>query len=284
MRPILHDPERNRNLLEQGYVVLKQFLNQHRLAQLQSVYRDYDPNIRSKYYSTIDSYDASYKRHVNQGIRASIASGLEEHFDQFRPLTGNFVVKRKGRKSKVHMHFDISCVDEALFESCVLWMPLSDVDVHNGVLQMLPGSHRFMNPVRGPGVKRYYEGLYKTFERKFMVPVPMQAGDALVFLNRILHFSAPNRHSEERVAARIDLVPLEAKALMYHWDKSIPEDEVAVYAIADDFYEQFRKEQDPLGAQFLEYRKNHFQELPKKQLIHAIQEGDILRHDSARFP
>lgn len=283
MRPILRDPGSNVRLLDQGYVVLKQFLGQETYAQLQTVYQDYDPQIRSKYYSTIDSCDSAYKRHVNQGIRKTIASGLAKHFERYRPLTGNFVVKRKGRKSKVHMHFDISCVDEAQFESCVLWMPLSDVHLDNGVLQMLPGSHRFMNPVRGPGVKRYYEGLYKTFERKFMVPVPMQAGDALVFLNRILHYSAPNRQSEERIAARIDLVPQEAPALMYHWDKSIPKDEVAVYAIADDFYEQFRKEQDPVGAQFLEFRKNPFTELPKKQLLHALQQGTTPKHFASRF-
>ncbi len=271
MRIVLRDFAQQEQLLRDGFLHIRDFLSPQELESLREAYRSYDPGISSKYYSTIDSYDAAYKRHVNQAIRQAAARSLAQYFLDYRPLTGNFVIKRKGRKSKVYMHFDISCVDEREAESCVLWLPLADVDRDNGVLQMLPGSHTFMNPVRGPGVRRYYESLYGEWEKNWMQPVPMKAGDGLIFLNRILHFSAPNTVAETRVGARIDLVPAEMQALMYYWRKGIPEDMVAVYAIQDDFYEQFRKEQEPVGATLLGFQPNVFEPWPEPRIREFLQ-------------
>ncbi len=259
MRAILRDLTHQKQLGQDGYIRIPGFLSSEELHNLQDAFKRYDPGISSRYYSTIDSFDPAYKRHVNEAIRMASSRSVRLIFQDYRPLTGNFVIKRKGRKSKVHMHFDISCVDELEAESCVLWLPLSDVNKENGVLQMLPGSHTFMNSVRGPGVRRYYESLYPEFEKNWMKPVPMLAGDGLIFLNRILHYSAPNTLSETRIGARIDMVPSGQAAIMYHWRKGMPEEIVAVYAIEDDFYEHFRKEQDPVGAAFLEYQRNGFE-------------------------
>jgi hypothetical protein len=271
MRIVLRDFALQEQLLRDGFLRIPDFLCSQELASLRDAYQSYDPGISSKYYSTIDSYDAAYKRHVNQAIRQAAARSVEHYLQDYRPLTGNFVIKRKGRKSKVFMHFDISCVDEREAESCVLWLPLADVGRENGVLQMLRGSHTFMNPVRGPGVKRFYESLYDEFEKSWMEPVPMRAGDGLIFFNRILHYSAPNTVSETRVGARIDLIPAEWKALMYFWRKGIPEDMVAVYAIEDDFYEHFRKEQEPVGATLLGFQPNVFEPWPAGRVREFLQ-------------
>lgn len=275
-RSIFRDPDLQEQMIRLGYVHIPGFLNAQELDGLRRAYQEYDPGISRRYYSTIDSYDPVYKHHVNVAIRTAASRSAERVLADYRPLTGNFVIKRKGRKSKVHMHFDISCIDEEQMESCVLWMPLADVTEANGALQMMPGSHRFMNKIRGPGVRRYYEPLYSEFERHWMKVVPMKAGDALLFINRLLHYSPPNQDSETRVAARIDFIPREADALMYYWRPGMLEQDVAVYHIEDDFYEHFRKEQEPLGASFVGYRSNRFRELSRSELLSRIQQGQFV--------
>lgn len=275
-RPILTDKSGNASLLRDGYIVVSNFLSAEEIQGLRLAYDSYDPGISSRYYSTIDSWDRGYKHHVNLAIRQAAMRSVAQVFNHYRPLTGNFVIKRKGRKSKVYMHFDISCVDERQHESCVLWLPLMDVDLENGALQMMAGSHRFMNPIRGPGVRRYYESLYGEFERNWMTPVPMKAGDALIFLNRILHYSPPNRSRLPRIGARIDMIPTEAQAIMYHWQKGTPQDFVEVYAIDDDFYEYFRKEKAPVGAHLLRLEENRFEELAPKQLLNQLLAGNLI--------
>lgn len=269
-RNILNDDTLNAQMLEQGYVHLEGFLNADELEFIRNAYKSYDPNIHRQYYSTIDSADNNYKSHVNQSIRKAISRSSGIYLNHYVPMTGNFVVKTKGKKSKVNMHFDISCVDEEEFESCVVWIPLTDVDAQNGALQMLKGSHKFMNKVRGPGVKRFYEELYPYFEKNMMTVVPMKAGDALVFLNRALHFSAPNSSESPRVSMRIDMVPEEAQTIMYYWEKWLPGNMVEVYKIGLDFYENFVKESKPVGAILMAYKENIYNELSKEELLKYI--------------
>lgn len=269
-RRIFNDDALDAQIRELGYVMVPGFLNADELAFIRKAYADYDPNIHRQYYSTIDSKDNNYKSHVNQSIRKSISRSAQQYLNRYVPMTGNFVVKTKGKKSKVNMHFDISCVDEDKFESVVIWVPLTDVDAQNGALQMLQGSHKFMNKVRGPGVKRFYEDLYPYFEKNLMTVVPMKAGDGLVFLNRALHYSAPNESDNARVSMRIDMVPEDAQTVMYYWDKFLPDNMVEVYEIGLDFYENFVKESKPVGARPVAYKENVYHELSKEQLLDYI--------------
>ncbi len=270
VRKIFREDTFNTQIENDGFVVFKNFLNSEELEFIRNAYQSYDPNIDRKYYSTIDSSDPNYKNHVNQSIRKAISRSAEIYLNDYVPMTGNFVVKTKGKKSKVNMHFDISCVDESKYESCVVWIPFSDVDANNGALQMLRGSHKFMNKVRGPGVKRYYEELYDYFEKSHMTLVPMKAGDALVFINRSLHYSAPNNADSPRVSLRIDMVPKDVQTIMYYWDKFLPKEMVEVYEIGLDFYENFVKETRPEGAKPIGHKENKHIELSKEELLKYI--------------
>jgi hypothetical protein len=89
-----------------------------------------------------------------------------------------------------------------------LWLPMVDVDRDNGCLLVVPGSHRLgalpvrvhdpLNTQRNANQTLEIDGLPAVLERHPAVPVPVAAGDALVFHTFLLHRSQPNRSAATR--------------------------------------------------------------------------------------
>ena len=97
-------------------------------------------------------------------------------------------------------HQDWSCcwrahTDELL--TCFVY--LDDADLANGCLQVIPGSHlgRPVHPFRGGG---HFEVDPSVVDVSLAVPVPLTAGDMIVFDPYLLHFSDLNRGSTPRRA------------------------------------------------------------------------------------
>ena len=89
------------------------------------------------------------------------------------------------------------------FQVPTVWIPLVDVDEHNGCLQVLPGSHR-----QGRVAARHAEsGQWTPAEEveRYGQPrsVPMKSGDVLIFSHLTLHASGEN--STDLVRWSIDL-------------------------------------------------------------------------------
>lgn len=79
------------------------------------------------------------------------------------------------------------------FHILSLWIPLVDVDEHNGCMQVLPGSHKWgLRPVESDD-----EGHHIPTEdiesRGEIVTLPMKAGDIFAFHNLTYHRSLMNR-------------------------------------------------------------------------------------------
>ncbi len=76
-----------------------------------------------------------------------------------------------------------------------VWIPLHDTDETNGCLEVLVGSHR-------SGLKPHHpvDGLRGADVDEKGLPVPMQAGDALLFGGHLMHRSLPNRSKASRNA------------------------------------------------------------------------------------
>lgn len=83
-------------------------------------------------------------------------------------------------------------------EDLTVFFALTDMDEHNGCLQLSPGSHASGLLEHGPSASnRYLQEAAVSGER---VAVPLRAGQALAFSGLLLHGSGPNHGSEPRVA------------------------------------------------------------------------------------
>jgi hypothetical protein len=86
-------------------------------------------------------------------------------------------------------------------ESVAVWLALDDATVANGCLQMIPGSHRRVLPATlrtRPDEFDSEVGPAHTAERP-RAAVELLAGEFVLFYNKILHHSAPNRSADRRL-------------------------------------------------------------------------------------
>ena len=80
------------------------------------------------------------------------------------------------------------------------WIALEDATIENGCLRVIPGSHRRMRDHASVGDARGFTNRIADdeLEGERMLDVEMAQGDVLVFHDRLLHSSHPNRSGRER--------------------------------------------------------------------------------------
>lgn len=186
--------------------------------------------------STILSGDARLRAEVHQAIRSVIEAPLRELLDDHRIIVCTFARKRAGcADGAVPMHQDWSFVDETRHASFGVWCPLIDVDLGNGCLQVVRGSHNADHPPRAAGSAFLYPSLLDRL-KDCLTSVPMRAGQAMLFDNRLFHCSPTNVSATDRVAATAVLRPAAARLRYYHQlDRNRPH-LVEAFEVADDFY------------------------------------------------
>jgi ectoine hydroxylase-related dioxygenase (phytanoyl-CoA dioxygenase family) len=103
--------------------------------------------------------------------------------------------------------------DEAFWEldlgyhACGVWLALDDVDVDNGCMQFMPGSHR-----HGIVSHRHLHDdpmvsvlVIDDVDETRAVPVPLRAGGATFHTQRTMHHTGPNRTDAARRAYAIEV-------------------------------------------------------------------------------
>jgi hypothetical protein len=117
---------------------------------------------------------------------------------------GHLIFKAPCDGAETPWHQDEAYWDPGLdYHAIASWLPLQDVDVHNGCLWFLPGSHR-----AGIVDHRHCGGdaavhLLETcapLDTHRAVPVPLARGGMTFHHPRILHFAGGNRSSDYRCA------------------------------------------------------------------------------------
>ena len=104
-----------------------------------------------------------------------------------------------GLNAAVGWHQDMGVVNPEADETTMIsvWLAVLDATVDNGCLQVVPGSHRGDLAVHcnyGEGKKRYFQvNIPDQLVPPNHRPIPMKAGDALFFHNKLMHSSLPNK-------------------------------------------------------------------------------------------
>jgi hypothetical protein len=122
-----------------------------------------------------------------------------------------------------------------------VWVPLIDVDEKNGCLGFLKGSHNFEFTLRGSSItfiatyNKYEDddilgAMYKQYPLEL---APMKKGEAVIYDQRMAHFSYPNQSPSSRLAASLMCMPVEATPIHYYRQ---PNGDVAVLEAHTDFY------------------------------------------------
>lgn len=229
---ILNDPELNDKLVTDGYIVLP-MLTEEEVQFFRDLYKKWHPTDPDEFYKSYFHPSPEYKAEVEHYIMKYFTPKLKEYFVNYVPFGAMFVVKPKGDRGHIPPHQDWSFVDETKHWSLNMWCPLIDAMAENGNLQMLPGSHFFMESVRGSGTPELYSHLFNQISPN-LVDVPMRAGEAAFFYHGIVHCSTYNTREDARVSLGLSLVEKDAP-IYYHYLKP-DETHAEKFEVDTEFY------------------------------------------------
>lgn len=139
-----------------------------------------------------------------------------------------------------HQDFS-SSGDEPRHPSVICWIPLSDVDRHNGGLGFIPCSHTWFKNVRGFPYHLKHTAVRQHAARivPYMNIEPIKAGYGAVFDSRIIHGSLSNFTTSPRIAVSLVLFPDKEPLVLYFYKPDSDLRVVMKYEVEDDFFVRY---------------------------------------------
>ncbi len=155
------------------------------------------------------------RRAAHLAICDVLAAPLSGVLQDFRVVMGSLVARAPGSDQRdLPLHQDWSFVDESRARSVSVWIPLQDVDAENGCLQVVPGSHRHDQPLRGIGSGFRYRAAEAELRARHLHDLLMRAGEAVFFDHRLIHGSRGNDSALPRLAVGAVLLERDVPLVM----------------------------------------------------------------------
>lgn len=208
MKQLFRDARVQAEFEKSGYVVID-LLDQAQVDELTGFYNGLK-NASTPAYGfqvSLDNESPDFVRSVSERLVKTVRGSVDRLFQHHKIFTASFVTKAKNPLGVVPPHQDWTFVDESQFWSATIWCPLVDVNMDNGALGLIKGSHRLYDHVRPSPSPQYTppfkDQLFSIFP--YLNIVELRAGQAVVFDNRTLHASPPNITDQTRVAFGIGI-------------------------------------------------------------------------------
>jgi hypothetical protein len=226
VRRIFKDDALQRAFLEPGYVKVP-MLSSAEVAGIREALGHMQPDDafapkgRRTFHCSYLDENEDYRRSVYQLLQAAFAPHVAEYLENYALLNCNFYVKPPGSgEFLLHQNWPALPLDDT---SVTVWCPLLDTDVANGTLEFVVGSHKIVPHVEGPNMPGLFDRICRQVIEKYLTPVPVKAGEAIIFDDSLIHWSARNTSQEPRVAIQILCVPADAQPCFYFYDPAHPE-------------------------------------------------------------
>ena len=229
-----------------GNLIIPNFLNPEEIQHFNDFYKTISLNHTMDYGFQVstDGAQGELNLKIDKTIKDVINAKLDAHFNNAHIQMAYYFQKNATKSVKdspfPYPHQDWTFLDEPMYRSHYIWIPLRDVDLGTGAIAMLDGSHRFMEDninVAPAGMmpwafsRGYLEILQNMGVKK------MKAGEALIFTNRCMHASIANI-GEERLALGMSIAHKDAQRLLYFLKPEEPTEKgyaINVYEIEDTY-------------------------------------------------
>lgn len=227
------------SVLQRDGFVRFSFLNENEIEQCRKLFSQYDKLHTTKhgqaYHTTFHADNRDLSVLINQKVNTIIKSALDTHFQNYLSLGANFLIKECTAESELAPHQDWTFVDETKYQSANVWIPLQDVDTRNGCLTFLPKSHSILYSHRPSPFSPGIFDKVLPIAKQMMIPIPMKAGEAVVFSHSILHGSVANNSNKRRISLVQGLYSKDAQLQHLFIDKET--NMISEYHITvEDFY------------------------------------------------
>lgn len=220
------------SLDEDGFVVTD-LLGPDAVAALVDLWASLDLDEEVGFYATSAHGARDMARRVDQEIKRIVADAVACRLPDHKPFLGSFLVKGATGHNWVDLHQDWIYAEEPPHRSIVAWCPLVGMGPEDGVLHVVPGSHRWLQRPRGSGPLPDLFGPRQARLWPHAVGTGLDAGSAVVYDAAALHGSPPNDGARTRLAVGIALAPAQARLLHVHSVDGVTGD---VYEIDEAYY------------------------------------------------
>lgn len=213
---------------------------------------DFKSNAEITYDFTFIDRNPAYKRLVFDTLADALDAPQSRLLDDYRPIIANFIRKKPGG-GEVPLHQNWAFVDERRCTSVSIWCPLVDSNADNGTLQFVDGSHKRFAEVRGPMVPWELNAIQRQIIAEQLTPAQnIQAGQAVVLDDSIVHYSNINRTDGLRLAIQLILVPREEPTIHFHMNPQHSPDRVEKLEVDVDFFMAFHPWKKPENFKLLD--------------------------------
>jgi hypothetical protein len=220
---VFADDVHERQFWDEGYVRVP-LLDADGLVALEEGYRDlrpsdgFDPRTRpehrSEYHCTFLDPDRDYRRASDELVRRVFGPELERIVPGYRILTSNTYVKPPGT-GRFEIHQNWPTLEHLDVPTVTAWIPLQDTGFENGTLRLAVGSHHLFPDVAAASSERFFDDFEAGLIEKYLRPMELAAGEALIFDDSLLHWSSDNLSDSPRVSFQIEMVPVDVRTVLW---------------------------------------------------------------------
>jgi len=246
-------PAMEQQLETEGYVVLENFLTPDELENLRELVST-DPlpeNVENlAAYTLFNQSDPTFRQHHNDRLKSIVNTKLATLLPDYRTAFCTWYRKSPNSSTNAtQLHQDPSLTDETETLSYGIWCPLIDVTPENGCLYVVKGSHHLNSKPR-PFYRfspfPYDSTLASLIQDNYLTPIPLKAGQAILYDKRLFHGASPNPQDRERVAFTCLIAP-QNTLTHFGYQESAESETLEIYAVEDDFYHRYILGEKPQG-------------------------------------
>lgn len=217
MMQVFRDEALQQAFEKDGYVVVP-FYTPEEIKELTDLYYRLHPKDEKGFFPSTFSKDKNYRTVADQEIRRICERPMNQYLQDSKTICGCFIVKSPGPESAMCVHQDMTLVDESKFTGINIWVPLIDLTPTNGVIQVLPGSHRIYPTYRGSTIPGFYEDVNEEI-KPYLKSVYLKAGEAVFFDQSIIHYSDANLSDNVRIVTNTYFTHKDADFRIAYWNK-----------------------------------------------------------------
>ncbi len=256
-----------------GFVIVP-FLDSVLLSKLleffESVRNKHD--ITSPVHSTCDTNNEELIAQVDKELKDIVKQKIEEVFLESSVFLSNYLIKEADSDSRISPHQDWTFVDENHFASVSVWCPLTDINRRTGRISVISGSQRFIETLRAsPDSPSAYEPVSNLLD-KYLMPLELKAGEALIYNHALIHASEPNLSGKERPVAVWAVKPNEAELLLYYYHPAPAKRKLEQFSVDTDFFYKYAKHSRPNAKYSKGFVEYEFKQIDKESFFKCVGE------------
>lgn len=239
MLKVFKDDKIQSQFEKDGYVILP-FYNEAEMENLKEVYHDLHPNNEEGFFPSTFSQDKNYRHQADTAIRKACERSVSKYLENIKMVCGAYIVKNPSPDSGMCVHQDMSLLDESKYTGINIWATLTDLNVENGTLFVLKGSHRLMPTYRGSSIPEFFQDISDEII-DYLEPIEIKAGEAVFFDQSIIHFSPPNYSDKIRIVTNTYFTHKDAEYRTYFYDKEKHPKQVEAFEQSPTFMTDFEQ-------------------------------------------